>query len=272
MSAEARLGALPLWRGRPVILPIDAGRTNRNFLVAYEGQRYFARVGADIPEHGIARAAERRCALLAAEAGIAPELLYAKDGIMVTAFVEGETLDLASARAPGSMAQIAALLRRLHAIPAQAGLPVFCAIAASRRYLETLPEDVLPAPRARIAAHLARLRSAPALCLVHGDLIPENFIRAKDRLLLIDWEYAGNGVPETDLALAISNFGLAEDGARDFLAAYGDVDHAAVEDLRVAAIIREALWCLAQVRLGGNAGDLPRYTALCLQRLAQVLQ
>lgn len=272
MSEEARLAALPLWHGRPEIRPIAAGRTNRNYLVEYQERRYFARIGAEIPQHGISRAAERTCAMLAAGAGIAPEVVYAKDGILVTAYVEGETLDLNSARDAGLMAQIAALLRRLHAIPAPADLPVFCPIAAARRYLTALPQQALPAPRAQIAARLDSLRQPPARCLVHGDLIPENFIRTRQGILLIDWEYAGSGAPETDLALAVSNFALAESDADAFVAAYGGADRDVIADLRVAAIIREALWCLAQARLGGNVGDLPRYTALCLQRLAEALQ
>jgi hypothetical protein len=60
MSEEARIAALPLWREQPAIEPVAAGRTNRNFLVQDQGRRYFARVGSEIPLHGISRAAERR--------------------------------------------------------------------------------------------------------------------------------------------------------------------------------------------------------------------
>ncbi|HWA50437.1 MAG TPA: hypothetical protein VG742_19370, partial [Dongiaceae bacterium] len=92
MNEAARIAALSLWRGRPEIEPVAAGRTNRNFTVLDGGRRYFARVGAEIPQHGISRAVEQRCAMLAAQAGIAPEVVYAGDGIMITALVPGETL------------------------------------------------------------------------------------------------------------------------------------------------------------------------------------
>jgi hypothetical protein len=98
MSEEARIAALPLWHGHPVIEPVAAGRTNRNFIVHDQGRRYFARVGAEIPLHGISRAAERRCAMLAAETGIAPTIVYAAGGIMVTDYV-GRNVS-ASARTP----------------------------------------------------------------------------------------------------------------------------------------------------------------------------
>jgi thiamine kinase-like enzyme len=271
MSEETRIAALPLWHGRPVIEPVAAGRTNRNFIVRDRGRCYFARVGADIPVHGISRAAERRCAMLAAEAGIAPAVVFSADGIMITAYVEGETLSIASARMPHRLSRIAALLQRLHAIPAHDDLPHFCPVAAAHRYLAQLSDAELPIARRRIEAYLARLPNLPAQCLIHGDLIPENFILSGERLLLVDWEYAGNGAVATDLAMVISNFELDAATAQSLLRLYGPVDQSAVEAMRVAAIVREALWCLAQTRIGGMVGDLKNYTDLCLQRLQRVL-
>lgn len=272
MNEAARIAALPLWHGRPEIEPVTSGRTNRNFTVRDGDRRYFARVGVEIPQHGISRAAERRCAIIAAQAGIAPEVILAADGIVITALVAGETLDIASAQDPHVMIPVADLLRRLHAIPGQDDLPDFCPVAVSQRYLSLLSDAALPVRRGRIAACLALLPRLPAQCLIHADLIPENFIRDGERLWLIDWEYAGNGVPATDLAMVISNFGLTNGAADAFLSAYGPVDRDVVEGLRVAAIVREALWCLVQAEIGGMAGDLPQYTALCLGRLEQVLR
>ena len=161
MSEEDRIAALPLWHGRPAIEPVAAGRTNRNFIVQDQGRRYFARVGAEIPLHGISRAAERRCAMLAAEAGVAPSVVYAAGGIMVTAHVEGETLSIASVRTPERLSQVVTVLRRLHAIPVQGDVPDFCPVAASHRYLAQLSDTELPIARARIEACLARLPSFP---------------------------------------------------------------------------------------------------------------
>ena len=87
----------------------------------------------------------------------------------------------------------------------------------------------------------------------------------------MDWEYAGNGAVATDLAMVISNFELDAATAQSLLRLYGPVDQTAVEAMRVAAIVREALWCLTQARIGGMVGDLKDYTDLCLQRLQRVL-
>jgi hypothetical protein len=82
---------------------------------------------------------------------------------------------------------------------------------------------------------------------------------------------AGNGAAATDLAMVMSNFELDATMSQSLLRLYGPVDHAAIDTMRVAAMVREALWCLMQVRIGGMTGDLPDYTALCLQRLERVL-
>ena len=171
--------------------------------------------------------------MLAAEAGIAPRVVLAEAGILVTEFAEGVTPDMAAGQSPALMSDIAALLRRLHAIPAQLDLPRFCPVEVSRRYLDALTDAELPLTRGRIAACLALLPSPPARCLIHADLIPENFIDTGDRLLLVDWEYAGNGAPETDLAMVIANFGLGDAAAEYLMAAHGKADRTLIERMQI---------------------------------------
>ena len=160
----------------------------------------------------------------------------------------------------------------LHAIPADPSVPPLSPIQSSLRYLALLDERALPASRERIAARLARLKSGQPSCIVHGDLIPENFLLSNGGLYLVDWEYAGIGFPEIDLALTIANFELDEDRAKFLLDAYGKVDHQVLADMKVAAIIREALWCVAQASFGTVSEDLVAYTELCNQRLRSVLR
>jgi hypothetical protein len=71
--------------------------------------------------------------------------------------------------------------------------------------------------------------------------------------------------------MVVSNFELDAAMAQSLLQLYGPVDHTAIETMRIAATVREALWCLMQARIGGMTGDLPDYTALCLGRLERVL-
>ncbi|MGE4248014.1 MAG: phosphotransferase [Parvibaculaceae bacterium] len=273
MTDLSRIAALPFWKGRPALTPIDRGRTNRNYLAEDAGDRYFVRSGEDIPHLGISRPAERRAAELAAAAGLAPEIRHASNGVLITDFIGGATLDQAAASASAMLARIARHLQALHRIPAADGLPSFCPVTISLFYLAHLDDDSLPLARARLHRCLEGLPRARGRCLVHGDLIPENFILTPEGgLQLIDWEYAGNGEPEIDIALVASNFDLDGDGLVDFLSAYGPVDQAAVGRFTIAAAIREALWCQVQLRHGEASADLPDYARKCAARVRRMVE
>jgi aminoglycoside phosphotransferase (APT) family kinase protein len=271
VKAAEQLAELPIWRGRAEISRLHAGRTNENFLIRDLDRRYFGRVGNDVPEHGILRSAERSCHALAADAGIAPQIAFAGDGLLVVEYVEGTTLDIAVGRTQSHMVAIAAMLRRLHAMPAPERMPAFCPVAACYRSLTVLGDGELPVSRPRLLAELARLPRCTPQCLVHGDLIPENFIEGADRLMLVDWEYAGGGVPEIDLAILFANFAWSPAEVAYFLDRYGAVDHELIAQYRIAAIVREALWCRVQARLSPHAPDLPEYTRVCERRLGEIM-
>lgn len=275
MTATTTLTGLPIWQCAPEITPLAAGRTNENYLITDGDSRFFARIGGDRQDLGINRASEAACCQLAATHGIGPAVLYASDGILVQAYLLGATLHLEEALEPAMLERLAALLARLHRTPAPRNLPTFDPVAISTRYLADLADRELPEPRHRIKARLAHLRPGSGNAVVHGDLIPENVLRQNGRLYLIDWEYAGSGAPEVDLALVLANFDLAQADAAHFLKTYGDHDASLLNDMAVACIIREALWCLLQARwsrsTGKGPGDLPAYTELCFRRLRDVL-
>ncbi|TDQ78417.1 thiamine kinase-like enzyme [Dongia mobilis] len=275
MSTAKNLAELPIWQGTPEIKPLAAGRTNQNYLVWDGDRRFFARIGSDRQDLGIDRVSEAICCQLAATHGIGPAVIYAGDAILVQDYLPGETLHLEETPDRNVLQELATLLGRLHQVPVPANLPAFDPVAVSRRYLADLTDLELPEERHRVANTLDRLRPGRGRSVVHGDLIPENILCDGGRLYLIDWEYAGSGAPETDLALVLANFGLGEGDAAHFLEAYGDYDTGVLYDMKIACVIREALWCLLQARQnrlkGEKSGDLPAYTALCFQRLRDVL-
>lgn len=269
MTAESEIEALPFWTGKPVLTPIEGGRTNRNFLAVDGGRRYFVRSGSDIPHLGISRKAERRAHAMAAAAGLAPAIHFAEGGILVTDFIDGFPLGSLS---PTKLVDVARHLKALHRITAVGDLALFCPTTIALSYLDQLGDADIPFDRAALRKRLERLPRAAAQCLVHGDLIPENFIlRAEGGLSLIDWEYAGNGLPEIDLALLIANFDLPPDAAQGFVAAYGGADPQLIAQFQIAGAIREALWCCVQARFGTPSPDLPDYTQKCAQRVKRML-
>jgi aminoglycoside phosphotransferase (APT) family kinase protein len=269
MDPKAVLRGLELWSETPRIEVIPAGYTNRNFRVLAAGETYFARLGSDLPHHRISRRNEARCARSAARAGIAPEVVYAREGVLVTRFVEGKTLRMGERPGPDTLAALGRLLARVHRLPVPPGLGEAGLVAACRAYLE------LPAIRRLERQDRERIEriveKAPALasnCLVHGDAFPENFIAGPRRMWLVDWEYAGRGHPAFDLAYAAMNLDLSEDGVRTLVAAHGgSVEPGLVRELAPVAAARDLLWCLSEIEARGITRPLRSYTRRCCERL-----
>lgn len=141
-----------------------------------------------------------------------------------------------------------------------------CGVTVSHTYLEATPDADLPIARETIIARMGS-PSAGGDRLVHSDIIPENLMRTADGLWLIDWEYGGVGAPEVDLASVIANADLTPGEASELLHAYGPHDPGLVEQQRIALVVREVLWCLAQMRHSGPEGDLVPYTHRCVERM-----
>jgi thiamine kinase-like enzyme len=271
MTAEALLTRLPIWHGTPELTAVEEGRTNRNFIIRDGEARYFGRVGVDLPHHGISRVNERLCAELAAQAGVSPEVVFASDGVLVTRFIDGETLRPATMHRLDILSETAHLLQRLHApsLPSNS-LMQRCGIAMALAYLDKLSDDVLPVSRMFLIERLGT-PSTDGNRLVHCDIIPENLIRGTSGLSLVDWEYGGIGIVEIDLASVIANADLDTTEAAFFLAAYGPCDIERLEQQRTALVVREALWCLTQMCHAGPAGDLVSYTQICIDRMLKEL-
>jgi thiamine kinase-like enzyme len=268
MTPQDRLRALPIWPSAPTILRLQAGRTNENFVVACGRQRFFGRISIDLPHHGIHRRDEARMATAAAESGIGPAVRYARDGILVADFIGGRPLEAADLRSAKTLQRIAELLRRLHQSPPPAEAPVFELGAVCRRYLGQIPPaEMADDARQRISQTLDAVPILSADAVIHADLVPENLIDDGERLWLVDWEYAGRGNPATDLAILAMNADLDAHLTAELVHSHGAEDLAAVQALRPAAAIREALWTLVQMQAVGARGDLSDYSRRCFARI-----
>jgi thiamine kinase-like enzyme len=156
----------------------------------------------------------------------------------------------------------------VHRIPAPAELGVADLAAVCRRYLESLEKETLGAQgRSRLEGILQRAPSLEAGTFVHGDAFPENFIHDRDRIWLVDWEYAGRGHPAADLAYLAVTLGIAADGLRALVEAHGGADVETVRDLLPLAAARDLLWCLAETQARGSTPALSLYTELSRKRL-----
>ena len=86
----------------------------------------------------------------------------------------------------------------------------------------------------------------PVLC--HNDLQLQNLVVQDDRIVVLDWEYAGMGNPYFDLGGVTVNAELDADERGALLAAYfGDVravDAARLELMLYMSALREATWAV----------------------------
>jgi thiamine kinase-like enzyme len=269
---EPSLGPLT---GEPV--PLSGGITNHNFRVTLGGVECVVRVhGKDTDMLGIDRDAERLASESAAALQIAPALLAAHEDCLVTRFVPSDPVD---AREVAERAgEIARALRAFHDSPA--ALPTrFWVPDLLEQYGARIRARGVRAPSAygqaaavaaRIAAALAPWHARPC----HNDLLASNIIRARDRerLLIVDWEYAGMGHPCFDLGnLSVNNdFDDADD--ERLLSAYhgrppSDGRRATLALMRILSDAREAAWGVVQAEVSELDFDFDRYARTHFERL-----
>ena len=277
---EAQLGAA---EGEPTVL--GGGITNHNFRARFGGREVVVRLpGNDTELLGSDRSGEREANALAAAAGVAPAVLaHLEDPVvLVTAFVEGPTMESPELREPGALEQVAAALRTIHGCGAiDARFDVFRLVedyaAATRSRGGEVPDAY---ERAHAAA--ARIETAPALAggapvLCHDDLLPANFIDTPDGIRIVDWEYAGMGNRWFDLGNFAVNNELGAAGQEVFLTAYleappSPADHAALGLMRLMSDFREAMWGVVQRTISDLDFDFDAYATRHFDRLLAAIE
>jgi thiamine kinase-like enzyme len=277
--------------------PLSGGITNHNFRVTLGGEDYVVRLhGRDTDLLGIDREAELIACGLAAELGIAPELVASFDDCLVTRFVACDPV--VPHEVAAHVTQIARALRSFHDSPAK--LPARFWVP---ELLEDYSEQVrvrgvrLPADYARAAAVASRIAAAlplrdPRPC--HNDLLSTNIIRAHAtgergdtnddhnagapaqgggrRVLIVDWEYAGMGHRYFDLGNLSVNNDFDEAADEQLLRAYHgrmatDSERAALALMRILSDAREAAWGVLQAEISELDFDFARYARVHFDRL-----
>ncbi len=278
-AAAARVANLPCWSGPVAPEPLGGGITNRNFLVVDRGEKFVARVGGDIPVHGVMRFNDIAAARAAHRAGISPEVIHAAADMMVLRFIEGRTLAAADVRNDAMLARILDVVRRCHRdVPRHLRGPVlsFSVFHVIRDYAATLSESgsrrAAELPRwSELAELLSRAVGPIDLVFGHNDLLGANFIDDGDRLWLIDWDYAGFNSPLFDLGGVAGNHGLSPAQEDWLLEAYfarrpDDALRRSYAAMKCATLLREAMWSLVSEIYSDIAHDYVGYTDTCLVR------
>ena len=258
-----------VWPGQRVsIEPLGGGITNRNFKVDTGGEEFVLRIGGkDTELLGIDRTAEYAASRVAAELGLAPEVVafIEPEGFLVTRYVGGAVGKV-------DVGLVGAALRRLHDGPSLPGR--FDSFRVVEAYRDIAAEHGVPVPAAYagakdLADRIERRRAGALLRPCHNDLLSANFIEGGDRLWLVDWEYAGMGDPFFDLGNFSVNNDLDEDGENALLAAYGSDDGDALALMRFMSDFREAMWGVVQLGISELDFDFEAYAEEHFERLAR---
>jgi thiamine kinase len=217
-AVDQALEAVPGFSEARVDAQLSDGPTNASFLLEKAGEQYVLRV--DKPgavKLGLNRRNEKQVCKIVAEAGLAPEPLYFDPvaGIYLRRYLPGRSWVESDLDNPGNLERLARLLGTLHRLP-PAGA-VFDPLAAATGYAAQLGSEESRSILHRSEKLMQQITAesmAPALC--HNDLVCQNILEG-ERLMLIDWEYAGVGDPFFDLAVVVRHHDLDEKSAHGFL-------------------------------------------------------
>lgn len=284
-EAAARIKGLAIWRDRVEPVPLTGGMTNENFTVVDRGRKLVVRVGADVPEHGVMRFAEVAASRAAAAAGIAPEVVHSEPGILVLAFIEGQTLTPDDVRDRAMQARIVPLLKCCHLdVPRHLRGPVlaFWVFQVLRDYSHRLAErghrySGRLAGWAAAALRLERAVGPIDLVFGHNDLLAANLIDDGRRLWLLDFDYAGFNSPLFDLGGLASNSELSAEDREFLLESYFErpVDdrlRLQSQAMLTASLLREAMWSMVSELFSRIEMDFVTYTEENLARFEQALE
>jgi thiamine kinase-like enzyme len=277
----ARLAAL-LGPREGTVVQLEGGITNRNFRVNFGGTDYVVRLpGKRTQLLGIDRQAECMANNAAADLGIAPKVaaLLDEPSALVTAFVSGREMRADELREPETIAEVAHDLRQLHDSGTE--LPTgFDSFRLVEEYAKTGREhgseppdgydDALEAAHAIEAATKDEPGHEPVPA--HNDLLPANFLRAGDRMQLIDWEYAGMGDRWFDLGNFAVNNELDEEQEAQLLEAYfgeppDEQRRATLKLFRFMSDFREGMWGVVQAGVSELDFDFREYAQKHFDRL-----
>jgi thiamine kinase-like enzyme len=285
-EAVARLSAL-LGPRQGAVLRLEGGITNRNFRVKFGGTDYVVRLpGKDTDLLGINREAERLATKKAAELGLGPKVAAMLDQppCLVTSFVESREMTAAELREPGRVEEVGQGLRRFH----HSGLELpteFYASEIARHYAEVvrsrggaLPDGFDHATAcARKVVKAVRRNAEHQPLPTHNDLLTANFLNDGERLVIVDWEYAGMGDPFFDLGNFAVNNRLGDADEERLLAAYfGEPAtprrRAALKLFRFMSDFREAMWGVVQTNVSQVDFDFEAYADRHFKRLAETIE
>lgn len=218
--AREVIATIPGWRGASVRV-LSGGLTNKSYLVETECRRGVLKIDTAPRSSPLnSRADEAAIQKLGAQIGLANDVLYFDETTYLVEYVEGEVWTPQHFDDDANLTQIAAALRKLHALPLTGRM--FDAKAAAYRYRAELGGADASIAKQHVAL-IESMRRPKNLCCCHNDLVAANILFMPD-LRFLDWEYARDNDPFFDLATVVEHHELSIRQAEFLLDAYFDGD------------------------------------------------
>jgi thiamine kinase-like enzyme len=201
---------IPGWAGASVEA-LPGGRTNHTSLVTAGDASPRSR-----PYN--TRAVESKVQSLAADHGLAGDVLYVSETIYLSEYLEGEVWTVESFADDANLVRLGEALRRVHALPLTGR--TFDPLGAARDYASRIRDP----DESKIKACLQTISAEQpetGLSFCHNDLVAENIVSVPE-MRFLDWEYACDNDPLFDLATITTHHGLSEAKTAVLLDAYFD--------------------------------------------------
>ena len=256
---ENHIRALACWNGAVEIEPLIGGLCNKSFVVTDETDQYVARIGSDIPIHGIVQSSVQNSMKAAAEIGVTPMLRHLEPGLAVVDFLEGGCLRPEDMEGNEENCQgIVRCLKELHAgsDKIRGPLTYFWPFQVVRHYAAVGFEnnsrlvDLLP-DIGRINDLIEQSVDPYIAVFTHNDTVPQNFMFDDNgKVWLIDWDYGGYGHPMFDLVGVSCNADLSPASESQLFEMYFDKVTEELEReliaFKLVLNLREYLWGMVQ--------------------------
>ena len=255
---EEYLRTLDCWNGEIQVEPLVGGLCNRSFVVTDNDERAVARIGTDIPVHGIIQTSVQASMKAAADIGVSPRIRHSEQSLAILDFIPGGCLRPDDIGSPLNMEKIVQVLKNLHggSESVRGTLTYFWPFQVVRNYVEIgykygsrlvdlLPEIV--GINNLLESHIENFSPV----FTHNDTVPQNFMFDDDQnVWMIDWDYGGYGHPLFDLVGVSCNSDLSEDSESTLFEMYfGKLNENISRQLIAFKLIlnlREYMWGMVQ--------------------------
>jgi len=216
------LAMVPGWDPETAdIEKLSGGLTNRVYHVRSSDQECVLRLHTgNNGSVDLDRSCELAILETAAEAGIAPAILYADSdaGILVTEYLHGSPWQASDLESSENLEALAELLRFVHELPLCRSRVDLSAIA--EKYEEQLHKyHGLHAFASNCVRIISESPVHESIACCHNDIVAANIVDS-GALKLVDWEYARDNDPMFDLASVIGFHDFDKDRQQVLLNAY----------------------------------------------------